>query len=74
VPWYDLECPDPRAGELVALGHLPEIAYLTTKGGDRGPTLYEHKFHRPWPILAFNGTGLVICGGGYRVGVRGIIG
>jgi hypothetical protein len=69
-----LGAPDPRAGELVELGQLVEIAYRTEKLGDGGPTIYEHKFRAPYPYLAFNSTGLVICGGGYRIGMRGIIG
>lgn len=70
-----LGAPDPLAGELVELGQLVEIAYRTIKGGDGGRrTVYEHKFRAPFPYLAFNSTGLVICGGAYRVGMRGIIG
>jgi hypothetical protein len=69
-----LGAPDPRAGELVELGRLVEIVYLTKKMGDGGLAEYEHRFRAPFPYVAFNSTGLVICGGGYRVGLRGIIG
>lgn len=74
VPFRDLDFPNPRAGELVELGRLVEIVYLTEKLGDSGPTEYQHRFRSPAPFLAFNSTGLFICGGGYRVGIRGIIG
>lgn len=74
VPERTLRAPDPRGGELVELGELVEIAYRTTKWGDRGPTVYEHRFHRPLPVLVFNDSGLFICGGKYRVTMRGIVG
>jgi len=70
-----LWCPDPRVGELVELGRLVSVVYLTEKGGDDGPTEYEHAFNaRRLPVLAFNDGGLFILGGAYRVGVRGIHG
>jgi hypothetical protein len=71
----DLGCADPGARPLVELGELVSVVYLTEKGGDSGPTEYEHAFAaRRRPVLAFHEGGLVICGGGYRVGVRGIHG
>lgn len=75
-PWEhkSLSCADPRAGQLVALGELVSLVYLTEKAGDVELTEYEHKFSRPLPVLAFHEGGLVICGGRYRVGVRGIHG
>jgi hypothetical protein len=69
-----LVCPDPRAEPLIELGRLVSLVYLTEKGGDSGPTEYEHAFKAPLPVLAFHSGGLVICGGRYRVGVRGIHG
>ncbi len=66
--------PDPRAGELVELGQLVSLVYLTEKAGDDGPTEYEHEFSRPLPVLAYHDGGLFICGGRYGVGVRGIHG
>lgn len=70
-----LLCADPRGGELVELGELVSLVYLTEKGGEGGPAEYEHEFSRARrPVLAFHQGGLVICGGGYRVGVRGIHG
>jgi len=71
----DLVCPDPGARPLVELGELVSVVYLTQKGGDNRPTEYEHAFNaRRRPVLAWHEGGLVICGGGYRVGVRGIHG
>lgn len=68
-------CPDPRRGGLVELGQLVSLVYLTEKGGDDGPTEYEHAFAaRRRPVLAFSTEGLFICGGAYRVGVKGIHG
>lgn len=70
-----LGAPDLRAGELVELGQLVEISYRTIKGGDGGrATIYDHTFKTPLPFLVYNATGLFICGGGYRIGMRGIIG
>lgn len=75
VPYRDLLAPNPLAGGLVELGALVSVVYLTQKGGDDGPTEYEHEFSaKRLPVLAFNETGLFIVGGGYRVGVRGIHG
>jgi hypothetical protein len=70
----NLRVADPYAAELVELGQLVSVVYLTRKAGDSGPTEYEHDFSRPMPVLAFHSGGLVICGGRYRVGMRGIIG
>lgn len=70
-----LTCADPTTGELVELGELVQVVYRTVKGGDRGvATDYEHAFKRPLPVLAYTAAGLVICGGGYHVGIRGIVG
>ena len=66
--------PDPRV-PLAALGHLLTAVYVTEKGGDGGLVEYEHDFGpRNLPILAFNPSGLVIVGGGYKVNERGIVG
>lgn len=74
-PFRASTCPDPRAGELVELGELVSVVYLTEKGGDDGPTEYEHEFAKgARPVLAFSKQGLFICGGRYRVGVKGIHG
>jgi hypothetical protein len=73
-PYRDLLCPDPSARPLVERVELVSLVYLTTKGGDGEPTEYEHEFSRARPVLAFHQGGLVICGGGYRVGIRGIHG
>jgi len=71
----DLSCADPSARPLVELGELVSLVYLTEKGGEGGPAEYEHEFSRSRrPVLGFHEGGLVICGGGYRVGVRGIHG
>ena len=67
--------PDPSEGELIVLGTLTEIVYLTVKGGDGGRgTDYTHEFERSRPLLCYNRTGLVIAGGGYKVSARGIVG
>lgn len=69
-----LSAPDPKAGELFELGQLVSLVYLTVKWGDTELTEYEHAFSRPRPILAYGPGGLVICGGRYKVGIRGIYG
>ncbi len=70
-----LLCANPLGAELVELGELVSLVYLTEKGGEGGPAEYEHEFSRGRrPVLAFHKGGLVICGGGYRVGIRGIHG
>ena len=67
--------PSVAAGELVMLGRLVSVVYLTTKGGDEEPTEYEHTFNtRDMPILAFNRSGLFVLGGSYRITTRGIEG
>jgi hypothetical protein len=66
--------PDPRAGVLVELGELTSIVYTTKKGRDRELVEYEHDFEKTKPRLCFNGTGLVIVGGTYKVNERGIVG
>lgn len=81
------KCADPFApseGPLVVIGalrklvgksgELREIQYDTEKLGD-GPSSYVHEFLRPFPTLARTRRGhLVICGGGYRFTLRGIVG
>jgi hypothetical protein len=69
-----LRCPLPD-GVLSELGILKSVVYETRKGGDDGPTEYEHDFEKPYPVLAVNEAGLLlICGGKYKVTVRGIVG
>lgn len=59
----------------VVLGHLVKVVYCTEKGGDGELVDYDHDFDpKNSPILCFNRSGLIICGGGYRVGIRGIVG
>lgn len=69
-----MRCADPRQGVFTQLGLLREITYETSKGGDPKNTWYTHKFASPLPELAYSQGGLVICGGGYRVTFRGIVG
>lgn len=64
---------DPRQGVLTQLGTLREVTYETSKAGDPKRTWYTHKFSSPLPELAYSQSGLVICGGGYRVTWRGIV-
>ena len=87
-PWRTryVRVPDPRAGDLVLMGELVRVEYLTDKG--EGPTTYFHDFGRDHaggvergrvhperrPLLAFNREGLVICGGAYVVRPEGIVG
>ncbi len=87
-PWTSrtLKVPDPRAGDLIVLGELVRVEYLTDKG--EGAVTYFHDFGREHaggvergrvrpsrrPILAFNREGLVICGGAYVVKPEGIVG
>lgn len=87
-PWASrtMHVPDPRAGDLVVLGELVRVEYLTDKG--EGAVTYFHDFGREHsggsergrvrperrPILAFNREGLVICGGHYVVKPEGIVG
>jgi hypothetical protein len=75
---YTMEAPDPRGG-LVELGGLHFVEYLTRR--DDGPkpgqvVLYRHRFTPGGePVLAVNPAGkLIILGGVYRVGRRGIEG
>lgn len=66
--------PSVKAGALVVLGELVRVEYRTIKGGD-GASTYFHDFGpKSRPTLAFNGSGLFIAGGGYRVTERGIVG
>ncbi len=68
---------NPHTG-VVELGSLVEIAYLTEKGRDKQPTVYQHKFSRPFPILGYaaDGSGLVIARARseYDITARGIEG
>ena len=75
---YQMDAPDPRGG-LVELGGLHFVEYLTRR--DDGPrpgevVLYRHRFTRgAEPVLAVNPAGkLIVLGGVYRVGPRGIEG
>jgi len=66
--------PDPRV-PLTALGKLVSLVYVTEKAGDGGLVEYEHDFGpKDLAIVAFNRTGIVLVGGGYRVTERGIEG
>lgn len=59
---------------VTLLGVLHRVEYFTDKGGD-GPSLYYHDFEARLPLLAFDAAGLlVVAGGSYRVGERGIVG
>lgn len=69
--------PSIKAGELVELGQLVSVVYLTQKGGDGELVEYEHEFGKRGkglPILAFNRSGLFIAGGSYTITTRGIEG
>lgn len=67
--------PSVEAGQLVELGRLVSVVYLTRKGGDTAETEYEHDFSaKDLPILAFNRSGLFVLGGSYRITTRGIEG
>lgn len=69
--------PSIKAGELVELGELVSVVYLTRKGGDGELVEYEHEFGRRGkglPILAFNRSGLFVAGGSYTITTRGIEG
>ncbi len=67
-----LPAADPRILS-VELGDLVAVIYRTKKGKDRLLTDYDHRFSKPYPVLSYNPTGLVISGGKYRVTERGII-
>jgi hypothetical protein len=72
----NLEAVDVCDAELVTLGTLREVVYETVKGGDGGPTEYEHAFsRRKPPLLVYcqRSQKLVIAGGEYRVTWRGIV-
>ncbi len=69
-----LSCADPTCGVFTLLGKLVSVCYATEKGGEGGPAEYEHEFSGPLPELLYSDGGLVIAGGRYRVGVRGIVG
>lgn len=70
----ETRCARVKAGEvLTELGTLEDLTYGTSKGGSDAD--WEHDFKDPKPRLAVNAAGeLVICGGGYQVGTRGIVG
>ena len=70
--------PNPFLGDLVELGALVAVEYLTEKDE---VAVYRHTFNRKaLPILSYRegrpaqGGGLVLCGGTYRVTTRGIEG
>src|SRR5205807_1494549 len=67
-----LSAADPRILSI-ELGDLVAVIYRTKKGGDRELTDYEHHFARPFPVLSYNETGLIIAGGKYHVTKRGIV-
>jgi hypothetical protein len=66
--------------ELIALGYLESVSYITQKGSD--PPLpegvcYDHDFSkRNLPVLAYGDVDgrLYIVGGGYRITKHGIVG
>lgn len=65
---------EPGGVQLYALGDIVEITYAARKGGEK-LAWWEHAFEAPFPVLASTEAGrLVICGGGYRVTRRGIVG
>ena len=66
--------PNPRHGTATKLGKLVSVVYLTEKGGDDGPTEYEHAFEGKLPELVYNDGGLLIAGGSYRIKEGGIDG
>lgn len=77
--WELLECAEPSSGPLVALGELVSVTYRTVKASDGCPPEgceYTHDFSGKMPLLAFSidGKRLVVAGGSYRVGARGIVG
>jgi len=61
--------------ELIALGDLREIVYLSDKW-DNKKRAYVHKFKKPYPKLLTNqgGDQLYILGGKYKVKSEGIVG
>lgn len=67
---------DPSSAPLETICEVKSIVYVTTKRGDDAPTPYEHRFARPYPVLArlpgHRGASLVLVGGGYTVTRRGI--
>jgi hypothetical protein len=72
-----VEVPRVFPGEpLAELGEMTLVGYGTRKGGERVASEYVHEFKRPYPTLAYSlrERALVICGGGYRVEARGIVG
>lgn len=68
-----LRAADPTCGVFTTLGDLVELTYRTTKAGDGGEAEYTHEFSSPTPELLYSDGGLVIAGGKYRVGIRGIV-
>lgn len=65
---------DPRFGTATKLGKLVAVVYRTRKGGDDGPTDYEHEFEGKLPDLLYNDGGLVVAGGQYVIREGGIDG
>lgn len=61
---------------LPALGDLVSLVYRTRKGFDVELVEYEHAFATPLPRLVYDPKSglLLIAGGKYRVGERGIVG
>ena len=66
-----LSAADPRVLSI-ELGALVAVVYRTKKGEDARLTDYEHLFSKPFPVLSYNDTGLIIAGGKYHVTERGI--
>jgi hypothetical protein len=50
------------------------VVYETRKGGDQGPTEYEHEFEGRRPDLVYTAGGLIIAGGDYTIEEGGIKG
>lgn len=63
--------------ELVTLGFVHQVVYVTKKGADPELVEYEHTFSRSRPPLLCYGSDdgrLFFAGGGYRITPHGIIG
>jgi len=56
-----LSAADPRILSI-ELGELVAVVYRTRKGEDARLTDYEHQFSRPFPVLSYNDSGLIIAG------------
>jgi hypothetical protein len=72
------EVNEPRDNkELIALGTVLKIIYVTRKGDDEEDVEYDHDFSERSPPLLVYGSDdgrLYILGGGYKVKVHGIVG